>query len=916
MNRKLYGGVLALMVAAIAIWFLWIRDRGGEQRSTTASTTRTGQVTAAKPVTPAATRDAHIAVEAGRSGRWTLDVDPDGPLALEGQVLGPDGKGVGKATVKIESSPARTTITEDDGTFAYDKLLGRSYTLSATSGDLVGSLEFNLTAKSGPAVIHLAAGVSIDVTVVDEPGKPIAGAAVHEGGEEDPVVVTDAKGTAKLKGIKPGWISIDASAPGYAPGKTVTTVGSSGGSGTVKLTLRKGNAVAGKVIDDAGKPVVGAKVSAGAESWGVSDESGDADVITNATGEFQIPALSAGTHRLTAIDGEHAPAWSTPITIKDAPITGVVITMKSGGTLAGTVTDTAGKPVAFASVQVVGKGQDAWMNMTPRHATTDRLGAFKLGGLARVKLQARAEAETAASNIAEVDLSDKLAVTDLKLVLDVSGQITGIVVDDTGAPVPEVQVSAFPDILGGASMDGLALAGMTATTTDGGGAFVISGLPEGAYRLRAMRTRSGWGDWGQGGTAAKAGDKDVKVVLPAPGVLTGKVAITGGSGDGIPKIASVQVGQKPPTPLIEGEFTVRDLTPGTYDVTFRGNEFAETTKRDIKIEAGTTKNLGTVSVVRGRRLTGKVVDGNGQAIAGARIRVGEMLFSSNDDDSQRNEGLEDLYGIRSTATDQAGEFVLIGVPKKATSVLADHPDLGRSDAMPIGAGTDDPPAMTLMLRGYGSITGKVTMKGKPVPKVTVSAAAKGGGAAAAFAQSDDEGVYTITKVPAGPQVVQAMKTGMMEMKTGTGSTVVTAGKQSTVNIEIPVGEIALTVTIKALPNHKVDAAQVFLFAGMVAISTGKQLTDTMFQGAAQGMKLWLGAALPMPEFTELVAGDYSMCTIPITGDLTNQTFGARLQESIPTLKVYCKSIKVKPSPVKQTVTHDLPSMSPLPEPAN
>lgn len=915
MNRKLIGGVLALMVAAVAVWFMWMRDRSGEPAATTASTTRTGQVAATKPVTPAATRDGHIAVEAGRSGRWTLDVDPDGPLALEGQVLGPDGKGVGKATVKIGSSPPRTTLTEDDGTFAYDKLLGRSYTLSATSGDLVGSLEFNLTAKSGPAVIHLAAGVSIDVTVVDESAKPIAGASVHEGGEEDPVVVTDEKGTAKLKGIKPGWISIDASAPGYAPAKTVTTVGSSGGTGTVQLTLRKGNAVSGKVIDDSGKPVVGAKISAGAESWGMNDESGDADVITNAKGEFQIPALSAGTHRLTAMDGEHAPAWSTPITIKDAPITGVVITMKAGGTLAGTVTDSGGKPVAFASVQVVGKGQDGWANMTPRHATTDKLGAFELRGLARVKLQARAEAEAAASNIAEVNLSDKLAVTDLKLVLDVSGQISGIVVDDTGAPVPEVQVSAFPDVLGGASMDGLALAGMSATTTDGGGAFVISGLPEGAYRLRAARTRSGWGDWGQGGTAAKAGDKDVKVVLPAPGVLTGKVVITGRSDDGIPTIASVQVGQKPPTPLIKGEFTVRDLTPGSYDVTFRGIEFAETTKRDIKIEAGNTTNLGTVSVMRGRRLTGKVVDSSGQAIAGAKIRVGEMLFSSNDDNN-RNEGLEELYGIRSAATDQAGEFVIIGVPKKATSVLADHPDLGRSDAMPIAAGTDDPPAMTLTLRGYGSITGKVTMKGKPVPKVAVSAAAKGGGAAAAFAQSDDEGVYTIAKVPEGEQVVQAMKTGMMEMKTGTATTMVTAGKQSTVNIEIPVGEIALTVTIKALPNHKVDAAQVFLFAGMVAISTGKQLTDSMFQGAAQGMKLWLGKALPMPEFTELVAGDYSMCTIPITGDLTDTTFGARLQQSIPTLKVYCKSIKVKQSPVKQTVTHDLPSMTPLPEPAN
>ncbi len=915
MNRKWIGGVAALAVAAVAVWFLWLRDRDtGEQAPKDGSAaTRTGQV----PTTPGTRVTTNLPVGIGADGKptkWVLDRDPDGPLGLEGQVLGPDGKGVAKATVKIESVPPRTVVTEDDGTFAFDKLFGRSYSLAATSGSLVGSLEFNLTAKSGPAVIHLRAGVSLEVTIVDEPGKPIAGAAVHEGGEEEPVVTTDDKGIAKLEAIKPGWIRIDASAAGYAPNSTVTTVGSSGGTGTVQLTLRKGYAVSGVVIDDAGKPVVNAKVSATAENWGAG-ESGDDDILTNAKGEFQIPALAAGTHRLTAIDGEHAPAWSTPITIKDVSIAGVVITMKAGGSLAGVVNDASGKPVAFATVQVIGKGQDAWRMMTPRHATTDKLGAFELRGLARVKLQARAEAESAASKVVDVDLSEKGAVTDVVLVLDVSGTISGIVVDDAGTPIPEVQVNAFPDVLGGASPEGLALAGMSSTTTDGGGAFVINGLPDGAYRLGAARGRPVWGDWGQSGTPAKAGDTAVRIVLPAPGTLTGKIVIEGRAEGTIPSIASVQVGQQPPTPIIKGEFTVRDLTPGSYDVTFRGIEFAEMSKRDVKIAAGETTNLGTVTVMRGRRLTGKVVDPSGNPVAGAKIRVGEMLFTSNDDDN-RNEGLEELYGIRSSATDQSGEFVIIGIPKKATSVLADHADLGRSAATPIAAGTEDPPPLTLALRGFGSITGKVTMKGKPVPKVAVSASAKGGGAAAAFAQTDDEGVYTITKVPEGEQVVQAMKTGMMEMKTGTATTTVVAGKPSTANIEIPVGEIELTVTIKALPNHKVDAAQVFLFAGMVAMTTGKQLTDAMFQGGAQGMKLWLGKALPMPVFDELVPGEYSMCSIPITGDLSDTTFGQRLEQSIPTLKVYCKSIKVKAAPVKQAVTHDLPSMTPLPEPTN
>ena len=43
------------------------------------------------------------------------------------------------------------------------------------------------------------------------------------------------------------------------------------------------------------------------------------------------------------------------------------------------------------------------------------------------------------------------------------------------------------------------------------------------------------------------------------------------------------------------------------------------------------------------------------------------------------------------------------------------------------------------------------------------------------------------------------------------------------------------------------------------------------------MKFWFGEGKPPAEFDELVAGDYSVCTIPITGDLSDSTFQQRLQ---------------------------------------
>jgi len=245
-------------------------------------------------------------------------------------------------------------------------------------------------------------------------------------------------------------------------------------------------------------------------------------------------------------------------------------------------------------------------------------------------------------------------------------------------------------------------------------------------------------------------------------------------------------------------------------------------------------------------------------------------------------------------------------------VMADHPTQGRSLGQPVPEGSDDPPAVTLALRGYGSISGKVTSQGKPLSRVTVSDSSKGGGASASFAQTDDEGNYTMARVPEGEHVLQAMRQQMMSMKTTSVNAKVVAGKDTKVNIDIPVGTLVLNVTIKPLPNNKVDAAQVFLFAGAVAPQNGKQLMDNFFQGGAGDMKFWLGGSMPMPKFDEVVPGQYSVCAIPITGSLSDPTFMQRIQENMQTLKVYCKGIKVTPSPAEQAVVTEVPAMTPFP----
>ena len=948
MNRKLVGGAVLLVAGLIAVWALLLRGGGGDPAAQEAGgSVRSGKVTGVAPA--AAPREAAIPRD-GAIRRWALDPDREGQVRLEGQVVGPDGKGVAGADVWLSSVPPRRAKSDEDGSFAFDKLVERTYQLSAKHGEQIGGpVTYRLTAKSDPVVVRLAEGASVVVTVVDEAQQPVAGAEVRGGQPaERAAATTDAKGEATLRPVHPGYVSVLVAAQGYAPGGGFTTIGSPGAVGRLKVTLRKGYPVSGRVIDEAGAPVGRAKVSVRGGWWVSDDDEGGEDaevecgtgggggqggggggggqgggggsgggkgasalprlVITDRDGKFTIPAVASGTHRLSAIDGVHAPATSEPVTVSDGAVTGVTITMKAGGTLTGRVTDPAGAPVPYAAVQVGGGGRAMWLVAT-RRVTTDAGGAFELRGLLRGKLSVRAESDQAASRIAEVDLTER-AAQEVKLVLDVGGVIAGKVVDGKGAAVAEIQVTAFPELDGGEGYAGLALAGMTSAMTDGAGEFTIRGLPEGGYKLIAARAVR-WFEWGQPGTRAKTGDRNVVVRLPAPGALKGTLVLHGGGG--APKHALVQVGPQPPTPAQDGAFELREVPPGTYDVVFRGLEFAELVQRNVKIEPGKTTDLGAVTVHRGRRVAGKVVDHTGRPVAGAKVKLGEMLVSVEGDDGASS-GMEDMSGIRSAVTGDGGEFAIAGVSARSMTAAAEHASHGRSSPVTIAEGTGDPPPIVLALRGFGSISGKVVLKGAPQANVMITQSSKGGGAQLAFARTDERGTFTLAKVPEGAHVLQAMMESGPGTHRSTSVTVnVTAGQDAKVTIDIPVGQLTLSVQPKALPGHKIDSAQVFLFSGQVAPTNGKQIFELFVQGGAVGSKIWFGAGKPAPEFPELLPGDYTVCTLPINGDLNDPTFAQRLMRDSALLKVYCRPMKLAASPAKQSIVHEVPSMTPLPE---
>jgi hypothetical protein len=248
---------------------------------------------------------------------------------------------------------------------------------------------------------------------------------------------------------------------------------------------------------------------------------------------------------------------------------------------------------------------------------------------------------------------------------------------------------------------------------------------------------------------------------------------------------------------------------------------------------------------------------------------------------------------------------------------AEQADKGRATPVDVPEGDDDPQPVTLQLHGFGSIIGKVTSQGQPAVGVTITDTIKGSLAQVAIARTAEDGTFSLTKVAEGTHVINAMQVqgfGAGGMSSTSATVQVTAGQQTTVTIDIPVGNITVTVTITPQGSAKVDAAQVFLFRGQVAATTAKQLNDTFGAGGMQGMKFWFGDGKPMPSFDQIVAGDYTACGVPITGNMMDSTFQQRLQEHIDLLTVVCKPVKVAASPQQQGVTLELPSMPPLPDP--
>jgi protocatechuate 3,4-dioxygenase beta subunit len=871
--RVIVVAVGIMFVANLGYWF--VRHRAIKTE------------TEGKKADQAITSHGHHATQLVRFAVTADEAPTQGVLRLEGQVVDASGLPVAAAKIVLADAGGREADSEVDGSFAFDGLAARRYTLFAyAASGVAGPATVQLDAKTDPVVLRLHAAASLTVRVREARSKqPVKGATVEVRGPVVRAATTDGEGLARIANIAPGDVEVMARAPGFARqfGFAHLSAGQGASIVPMELLLVAGAPVSGVVQAADGKAVAGAQVSYQAVSAIMPVDIRRDGVMSDAGGRFQLDALPAGTFRIVASHPPEAPGASELLTLDGTTArTDVVVKLLEGVTVKGVVVTSEGAPVVGAEVRLVNVSVGGSAGAGARQTQSDANGQFILHGVARGRVALSARHERGASDVVEIDTSGA-AAAEAKLIIGRTATISGRVVDSAGEPIEAALVALNPDRARATKMSSSEwlLAGAREEVSDGAGNFEIGGLVPGRYELRASRAGASAGGPGRERlsepTFAEAGARGVVLVVPAAARLTGRVVRKGAA----PPAFTVALGARAPIPFAsnDGVFSLDDLPPVRVDVTIRGLGFMPKTISAVKLSAGETTDLGTIEVEPGRTISGRVMAGS-NPVAGATVRAGRMLFG--DGSSQKGALFAGLGGenTRESETDERGEFMLVGVGASKLFVSAEQVERGRSQPFELPPGDESVSGIVLSLDGFGVLAGRVVKAGAPVESVLVNARPLAASGVFYGGQSGADGKFRFDKLAPGSYKVSSTKASLSGMSFQAVAATVVSGKTTEVELDLGGGDLSLRVAI--VPSGGTIAfATVALCEGTIAPNTAAELTTAMAaigQGySAMGMSFKGSPA----EFKQLAPARYTACAIaypPSIGDFNEARLYAEKNE--------------------------------------
>ena len=370
----------------------------------------------------------------------------------------------GVAPVPVPRAPVVSLLPRTDGLgkFRVAELPAGPALVTARHPDFADatSVPVLLSAGGSRSVrIELRRGAIVRGRVVDDTGQGLSDAQITT--SDGRTALSDAQGGFQIEHVvRP--IHLTARRTGYLRGGASAEPEPDQRELTVELSLRRAlGRLVGEVTDQRGSIVSGARIS-------VMPDGGEGLRVTSGSdGRFRAEGLPNGPYRVVVEHADYARLSLPSIEASDD----ARLLLRYGGGLDGELFDPrTGNAPLDAKLELVSGEEHVPVMLTGRR--------FRATGLPVGPAHVRASARGYPTLIVDVDIieSDRpgeVTVRDLRLELELGGQVRGRVRDDHGDPV----VGATIDVVGSRATESV--------RSDTRGEFLLVGAPTGTVKLRA-----------------------------------------------------------------------------------------------------------------------------------------------------------------------------------------------------------------------------------------------------------------------------------------------------------------------------------------------------------------------------------------------------------------------------------------------
>ncbi len=771
-SRTQIFGLVAVVGLAIGLW-LWLRPGTDE-------TTEQRPGSAAAPAAAADGGDGPGAVPL-----LGADLDPlTAPKAIvTGSVHDPDGKPIAGAQVcaKLTDSniagsdrmPPRCVVTQKDGTYRLDGLLGAAQHLHASARgylprryETVAGIQeskrsrLDLVAgqtRAGIDFVLEPGGVEVSGIVRDISGGEIEGAQISASGRfggntGTPFTQSDAEGRFSLWVEGPS-VRIAAHAEGYGRGSRSAAI-----PGTfVEVFLTPESVVIGKVVwAESGEPVAHAIVSAGGRGGPFSGGRGRGSAYSGDDGRFRIEGLEPGSYKVRASDELLQGLADEKVHVGLGETSEeIIVRVHPAYSVRGVVMIGDQQPCSFGRVRLKDtKEKQRWGSSN----RSQEDGSVLVKGLLPGTYEAIVSCKgfVAEQEYADIVITDA-SIEGLTWSVHEGRQIAGKVVNAEGGPIEDARISARMK----AGKDPRGQKSNSWSEESGeDGTFEMAGLLPGSYDI------SVWHD------DYPNNDKPTEFELPETGAhaelvislpMGGDVEGTVRDAKGDP-VTSVNVRLKGPrwgggvSTNDQGHFAIPGVAPGEYRITAQkgwsetirapGASDDDTAGERIDVRAKETTTVDLVVESQHGTITGRVVGEGGEPIPDAFV---DAKRNSDSVTAAKGSGRQRVrwgsWNKQPVLTDEDGRFVLENLAEDGIyTVLANRKGGGEAIAEDVSAGSD----VELSVTQTGVLAGVVKLTGGGSPeRFKISAVDRELGLSSNDSFLRTNGKWRLTNLPAG-----------------------------------------------------------------------------------------------------------------------------------------------------------------------